>query len=199
MFKIIQLLIIIALVAKVEKFELFCCGLKHTSGSYFRARLFYSSSAFWVKQLKQYFNCYQSILLHKYSYSLFQVQKCYTFATSVKDHRSRIYFQSAFYFPPMMHVVLSQRARVGPGKPTDSSSSSSSVCKYDSNGNQDRVKLSDFNFIMVLGKGSFGKVWRPSLVSPRVSCTNDCRSLLCSWLGSGDAGGAEGHRRAVRH
>lgn len=50
-----------------------------------------------------------------------------------------------------------QRARVGPGKPTDSSSSSS-VCKYDSNGNQDRVKLSDFNFVMVLGKGSFGKV-----------------------------------------
>lgn len=49
-----------------------------------------------------------------------------------------------------------QRAKVGPGKPTDSSSSS--VCKYDSNGNQDRVKLSDFNFIMVLGKGSFGKV-----------------------------------------
>ncbi|KAF3852413.1 hypothetical protein F7725_005768 [Dissostichus mawsoni] len=50
-----------------------------------------------------------------------------------------------------------ERARVGPGKSTDSSSSSS-VCKYDSNGNQDRVKLSDFNFIMVLGKGSFGKV-----------------------------------------
>ncbi|KAM4603329.1 protein kinase C beta type [Polymixia lowei] len=54
-----------------------------------------------------------------------------------------------------------ERARVGPGKPSDpssSSSSSSSVCKYDSNGNQDRVKLSDFTFIMVLGKGSFGKV-----------------------------------------
>uniref|UniRef100_A0A673A5D4 Protein kinase C n=1 Tax=Sphaeramia orbicularis TaxID=375764 RepID=A0A673A5D4_9TELE len=50
-----------------------------------------------------------------------------------------------------------ERWKVGPGKPTDSSSSSS-VCKYDSNGNQDRVKLSDFNFIMVLGKGSFGKV-----------------------------------------
>lgn len=52
---------------------------------------------------------------------------------------------------------------MGPGKPTDSSSSSS-VCKYDSNGNQDRVKLSDFNFIMVLGKGSFGKVMHISSV-----------------------------------
>uniref|UniRef100_A0A8D3CVU0 protein kinase C n=1 Tax=Scophthalmus maximus TaxID=52904 RepID=A0A8D3CVU0_SCOMX len=49
------------------------------------------------------------------------------------------------------------RARVGPGKAADASSSSS-MYKYDSNGNQDRVKLSDFNFIMVLGKGSFGKV-----------------------------------------
>uniref|UniRef100_A0AAQ4RM80 protein kinase C n=1 Tax=Gasterosteus aculeatus aculeatus TaxID=481459 RepID=A0AAQ4RM80_GASAC len=58
---------------------------------------------------------------------------------------------------PSHIVVCPQRARVGPGKPADSSSSSS-VCKYDSNGNQDRVKLSDFNFIMVLGKGSFGKV-----------------------------------------
>uniref|UniRef100_A0A8D3E098 Protein kinase C n=1 Tax=Scophthalmus maximus TaxID=52904 RepID=A0A8D3E098_SCOMX len=50
-----------------------------------------------------------------------------------------------------------ERARVGPGKAADASSSSS-MYKYDSNGNQDRVKLSDFNFIMVLGKGSFGKV-----------------------------------------
>ncbi|KAM6972334.1 protein kinase C beta type-like isoform 2-T2 [Aplochiton taeniatus] len=52
-----------------------------------------------------------------------------------------------------------ERAKEGPGKASDPSSSSSSlVCKYDSNGNQDRVKLSDFTFIMVLGKGSFGKV-----------------------------------------
>ncbi|KAK5623038.1 hypothetical protein CRENBAI_020801 [Crenichthys baileyi] len=48
------------------------------------------------------------------------------------------------------------RAKVGPGKPTDSSSSS--VCKYDSNGNQDRITFDDFIFLKVLGKGSFGKV-----------------------------------------
>jgi hypothetical protein len=55
-------------------------------------------------------------------------------------------------------LSLLQRARVGPGKSSGGGDSSSSVCRYDSNGNQDRVKLSDFTFIMVLGKGSFGKV-----------------------------------------
>lgn len=95
-----------------------------------------------------------------------------------------------------------QRARVGPGKPTDSSSSSS-VCKYDNNGNQDRVKLSDFNFIMVLGKGSFGKVmnmevffhgekWEP-VAGKQTEFTRDC------WLPLGDVGWEEGYRWVVRH
>ncbi|XP_073713296.1 protein kinase C beta type isoform X2 [Misgurnus anguillicaudatus] len=48
-----------------------------------------------------------------------------------------------------------ERAKIGPTK-TDGSSSN--ITKFDSNGNRDRMKLSDFNFIMVLGKGSFGKV-----------------------------------------
>ncbi|XP_072513847.1 LOW QUALITY PROTEIN: protein kinase C, beta a [Salminus brasiliensis] len=51
-----------------------------------------------------------------------------------------------------------ERARIGPGNKNTDSSSSNDISKYDTNGNQDRVKLSDFNFVMVLGKGSFGKV-----------------------------------------
>ncbi|XP_051988247.1 protein kinase C beta type-like isoform X2 [Xyrauchen texanus] len=49
-----------------------------------------------------------------------------------------------------------ERAKIGPSK-TDSSSANA-ISKFDSNGNRDRMKLSDFNFLMVLGKGSFGKV-----------------------------------------
>uniref|UniRef100_A0A672F8S5 Protein kinase C n=1 Tax=Salarias fasciatus TaxID=181472 RepID=A0A672F8S5_SALFA len=50
-----------------------------------------------------------------------------------------------------------ERAKIGPGKNTDGKSANA-ASRFDSNGNQDRMKLSDFNFLMVLGKGSFGKV-----------------------------------------
>uniref|UniRef100_A0A3Q1HCX4 Protein kinase C n=1 Tax=Anabas testudineus TaxID=64144 RepID=A0A3Q1HCX4_ANATE len=49
------------------------------------------------------------------------------------------------------------RAKIGPGKNTEGKSANA-ASRFDSNGNQDRMKLSDFNFLMVLGKGSFGKV-----------------------------------------
>ncbi|XP_029365042.1 protein kinase C beta type isoform X1 [Echeneis naucrates] len=50
-----------------------------------------------------------------------------------------------------------ERAKIGPGKNTDGKSANA-ASRFDSNGNQDHMKLSDFNFLMVLGKGSFGKV-----------------------------------------
>ncbi|XP_072298714.1 protein kinase C beta type isoform X2 [Eucyclogobius newberryi] len=50
-----------------------------------------------------------------------------------------------------------ERAKIGPGKNIDGKAVNA-ASRFDSNGNQDRVKLSDFNFLMVLGKGSFGKV-----------------------------------------
>ncbi|XP_023813465.1 protein kinase C beta type isoform X2 [Oryzias latipes] len=50
-----------------------------------------------------------------------------------------------------------ERAKIAVGKSTEGKSSNA-ASRFDSNGNQDRIRLSDFNFLMVLGKGSFGKV-----------------------------------------
>ncbi|XP_067859114.1 protein kinase C, beta a isoform X2 [Heptranchias perlo] len=51
-----------------------------------------------------------------------------------------------------------ERAKIGPGCKAAEEKRSSSWSKIDNNGNRDRMKLTDFNFLMVLGKGSFGKV-----------------------------------------
>uniref|UniRef100_A0A8C9YXU9 Protein kinase C n=1 Tax=Sander lucioperca TaxID=283035 RepID=A0A8C9YXU9_SANLU len=50
-----------------------------------------------------------------------------------------------------------ERAKIGPDKNKEGKAANA-ASRFDSNGNQDRMKLADFNFLMVLGKGSFGKV-----------------------------------------
>lgn len=54
---------------------------------------------------------------------------------------------------------LLQRAKIGQGTKPPEEKTTNTVSKIDNNGNRDRMKLTDFNFLMVLGKGSFGKVW----------------------------------------
>ncbi|XP_020015340.2 protein kinase C beta type isoform X4 [Castor canadensis] len=51
-----------------------------------------------------------------------------------------------------------ERAKVGQGTKTPEEKTTNTISKFDNSGNRDRVKLTDFNFLMVLGKGSFGKV-----------------------------------------
>ncbi|XP_044160856.1 protein kinase C beta type isoform X2 [Bufo gargarizans] len=51
-----------------------------------------------------------------------------------------------------------ERAKIGPSNKAAEEKVLNPVAKIDSNGNRDRVKVSDFNFLKVLGKGSFGKV-----------------------------------------
>lgn len=51
-----------------------------------------------------------------------------------------------------------QRAKIGTGSKAADEKTRNAISKFDNNGSRDRMKLSDFNFLMVLGKGSFGKV-----------------------------------------
>ncbi|XP_023372508.1 protein kinase C beta type isoform X3 [Otolemur garnettii] len=51
-----------------------------------------------------------------------------------------------------------ERAKIGQGTKVPEEKTTNTISKFDNNGNRDRMKLTDFNFLMVLGKGSFGKV-----------------------------------------
>lgn len=51
-----------------------------------------------------------------------------------------------------------QRAKISQGTKAPEEKTINTISKLDNNGNRDRMKLTDFNFLMVLGKGSFGKV-----------------------------------------
>lgn len=53
---------------------------------------------------------------------------------------------------------LPQRAKISQGTKAPEEKTTNTISKLDNNGNRDRMKLTDFNFLMVLGKGSFGKV-----------------------------------------
>ncbi|KAK2533587.1 hypothetical protein Q9233_004801 [Columba guinea] len=50
-----------------------------------------------------------------------------------------------------------ERAKIGAGSKAADEKTTNAISKFDNNGSRDRMKLSDFNFLMVLGKGSFGK------------------------------------------
>ncbi|XP_066869786.1 protein kinase C beta type isoform X3 [Kogia breviceps] len=51
-----------------------------------------------------------------------------------------------------------ERAKINQGTKAPEEKTTNTITKLDNNGNRDRMKLTDFNFLMVLGKGSFGKV-----------------------------------------
>uniref|UniRef100_A0AAQ4RZX8 Protein kinase C n=1 Tax=Gasterosteus aculeatus aculeatus TaxID=481459 RepID=A0AAQ4RZX8_GASAC len=66
-------------------------------------------------------------------------------------------FEACVLSDALFPLSLPQRAKIGPGKNTEGKSANA-ASRFDSDGNQDRMKLADFNFLMVLGKGSFAKV-----------------------------------------
>lgn len=66
-----------------------------------------------------------------------------------------------------------QRAKISQGTKVPEEKTTNTVSKFDNNGNRDRMKLTDFNFLMVLGKGSFGKVWYDLVTPPTLEGTSN--------------------------
>uniref|UniRef100_A0A2K5Z9I6 Protein kinase C beta n=1 Tax=Mandrillus leucophaeus TaxID=9568 RepID=A0A2K5Z9I6_MANLE len=66
-----------------------------------------------------------------------------------------------------------ERAKISQGTKVPEEKTTNTVSKFDNNGNRDRMKLTDFNFLMVLGKGSFGKVWYDLVTPPALEGTSN--------------------------
>lgn len=82
----------------------------------------------------------------------------------------------------MFSVCFSlQRAKISQGTKTPEEKTTNTISKFDNNGNRDRMKLTDFNFLMVLGKGSFGKVQYGSVASPTPEQLTRQVCLLFIW------------------
>lgn len=65
-----------------------------------------------------------------------------------------------------------QRAKINQGTKAPEEKTANTISKFDNNGNRDRMKLTDFNFLMVLGKGSFGKVQSDLVVTSTLDGTD---------------------------
>lgn len=118
------------------------------------------------------FLSYGSVLSCLYSLSLFRV--CLLLCTNLKISGTKeccLRAPGFHRFPPL----LSQKAKLGPGKKKLSETDGQSSLMPSNI--MDQVKLSDFSFLAVLGKGSFGKVRN---LAPAESL--DKRKALCEGL-----------------